>query len=96
MNRYDDAKFGIFIHWYAFEWSRVSCDGSAVFCESIAQTFDTDIRRLYAPYVRFRGVYSVPSWAPVGQYAEWYWYRLENGSGPTYVHSLAYSLRDAA
>lgn len=32
-----------------------------------------------------RGVYSVPAWAPVGEYAEWYWYRLENGSGPTYV-----------
>lgn len=36
---YDDAKFGIFIHW---------------------------------------GVYSVPSWQPVGQYAEWYWDRLRN------------------
>jgi len=42
---YDDAKFGIFIHW---------------------------------------GVYSVPSWAPVGTYAEWYWYQLSLGSGPTY------------
>ena len=36
---YDDAKFGIFIHW---------------------------------------GVYSVPSWSPVGEYAEWYWERLRN------------------
>jgi len=46
---YDDAKFGIFIHW---------------------------------------GVYSVPSWAPVGQYAEWYWYHLmerDDGSA-TYDH----------
>jgi len=25
------------------------------------------------------GVYSVPSWAPKGQYAEWYWNRLESG-----------------
>eukprot|EP01129_Flabellula_baltica_P007520 TRINITY_DN2936_c0_g1_i1.p1 TRINITY_DN2936_c0_g1~~TRINITY_DN2936_c0_g1_i1.p1 ORF type:complete len:569 (+),score=79.90 TRINITY_DN2936_c0_g1_i1:61-1707(+) len=44
---YQDAKFGIFIHW---------------------------------------GVYSVPSWSPVGTYAEWYWYNLERdrvkGSGP--------------
>lgn len=38
---YDDAKFGIFIHW---------------------------------------GVYSVPAWSPVGTYAEWYWYNLENDS----------------
>lgn len=36
---YEDAKFGIFIHF---------------------------------------GVYSVPSWQPVGQYAEWYWERLVN------------------
>ena len=36
---FDDAKFGIFIHW---------------------------------------GVYSVPSWSPVGEYAEWYWDRLRN------------------
>jgi alpha-L-fucosidase len=35
---YDDAKFGIFIHW---------------------------------------GVYSVPAWAPVGTYEEWYWMWLE-------------------
>eukprot|EP00164_Ancoracysta_twista_P001134 GFYU01001487.1.p1 GENE.GFYU01001487.1~~GFYU01001487.1.p1 ORF type:complete len:497 (-),score=143.01 GFYU01001487.1:99-1511(-) len=34
---YDEAKFGIFIHW---------------------------------------GVYSVPAWAPVGTYAEWYWANL--------------------
>eukprot|EP01116_Phalansterium_solitarium_P021386 TRINITY_DN6628_c1_g3_i1.p1 TRINITY_DN6628_c1_g3~~TRINITY_DN6628_c1_g3_i1.p1 ORF type:complete len:598 (+),score=149.88 TRINITY_DN6628_c1_g3_i1:85-1878(+) len=31
------------------------------------------------------GVYSVPSWAPVGTYAEWYWHSLSNGpSDPTY------------
>jgi len=43
---YQDAKFGIFIHW---------------------------------------GVYSVPSWSPVGNYAEWYWYNLAQGSGnPVY------------
>jgi len=30
------------------------------------------------------GVYSVPSWAPVGEYAEWYWTRVMAGSGPTY------------
>ena len=34
---YQDAKFGIFIHW---------------------------------------GLYSVPAWAPKGQYAEWYWHSL--------------------
>lgn len=40
---FQDAKFGIFIHW---------------------------------------GVYSVPAWAPKGQYAEWYWNRLGGlGSG---------------
>jgi alpha-L-fucosidase len=37
---FDDAKFGIFIHW---------------------------------------GVYSVPSYAPVGSYAEWYWNALKQG-----------------
>ena len=26
-------------------------------------------------FVHF-GVYSVPAWAPVGQYAEWYWNRI--------------------
>lgn len=35
---FDDAKFGIFIHW---------------------------------------GLYSVPAWGPKGQYAEWYWRKLE-------------------
>jgi len=30
------------------------------------------------------GVYSVPSWSPVGEYAEWYWHALAAGSGPTY------------
>lgn len=33
------------------------------------------------------GVYSVPSWAPVGVYAEWYWQHLvqetKDGKGPT-------------
>lgn len=49
---YDDAKFGIFIHW---------------------------------------GVYSVPSWAPVGQYAEWYWYHLteKDDDSETYNHHKA-------
>jgi len=41
---YDDAKFGIFIHW---------------------------------------GVYSVPSWAPVGTYAEWYWNALSDPTSDT-------------
>ena len=36
---FDDAKFGIFIHW---------------------------------------GLYSVPAWSPVGEYAEWYWERQRN------------------
>ena len=36
---YQDAKFGVFIHW---------------------------------------GIYSVPAWAPVGEYAEWYWNRIES------------------
>eukprot|EP00051_Salpingoeca_urceolata_P020855 m.317931 g.317931 ORF g.317931 m.317931 type:complete len:258 (+) comp19693_c1_seq6:97-870(+) len=40
---FDDAKFGIFIHW---------------------------------------GVYSVPSWAPVGTYAEWYWAYLTGFASP--------------
>lgn len=39
---FQDAKFGIFIHW---------------------------------------GVYSVPAWGRVGEYAEWYWQRV-NGGGP--------------
>lgn len=55
---FQDAKFGIFIHW---------------------------------------GVYSVPSWAPRGMYAEWYWRWLGTGAGgidgsdplnPTLVHHL--------
>lgn len=37
---FQDAKFGIFIHW---------------------------------------GVYSVPAWAPKGQYAEWYWNHMKTG-----------------
>lgn len=39
---FEDAKFGIFIHW---------------------------------------GVYSVPAYAPVGKYAEWYWNALSAGPG---------------
>lgn len=42
---YNNAKFGIFIHW---------------------------------------GVYSVPSWAPVGQYAEWYWHAMHDTNSATY------------
>ncbi|MBZ0256743.1 alpha-L-fucosidase, partial [bacterium] len=42
---YQDAKFGIFIHW---------------------------------------GVYAVPSWAPQGEYAEWYWNRMMNHKGSTW------------
>ncbi|MBI1386827.1 MAG: alpha-L-fucosidase [bacterium] len=42
---YQDAKFGIFIHW---------------------------------------GVYSVPSFAPKGQYAEWYWNHISKGSGESW------------
>ncbi|MDE3178087.1 MAG: alpha-L-fucosidase, partial [Acidobacteriota bacterium] len=42
---YDQAKFGVFIHW---------------------------------------GVYSVPSWAPKGQYAEWYWHAMHDDNGPTW------------
>ena len=40
---FDEAKFGIFIHW---------------------------------------GVYSVPAWAPKGQYSEWYWQRMQNKDHP--------------
>ncbi len=42
---YDQAKFGIFVHW---------------------------------------GVYSVPAWAPKGQYAEWYWHSMQDHSGATW------------
>jgi alpha-L-fucosidase len=31
------------------------------------------------------GVYSVPSWAPVGTYAEWYWWQLSNTNSSTYA-----------
>jgi len=49
---YDDAKFGIFIHW---------------------------------------GVYSVPAWAPVGTYAEWYWHDLNQaGSATQAFHNATY------
>lgn len=40
------------------------------------------------------GVYSVPAWAPVGTYAEWYWHDLilqQNTSGPTWqFHANTY------
>jgi len=42
---FDEAKFGIFIHW---------------------------------------GVYSVPAWAPKGQYAEWYWHAMSDKTGPAW------------
>lgn len=49
---FDQAKFGIFIHW---------------------------------------GVFSVPSWGVVGDYAEWYWERLEtNGSQTQSFHAETY------
>lgn len=71
--RYDDAKFGIFIHWY---------DNT-----STHSTFH--IIHHSIPHLPFhpltgcfhsspRGVYSVPAWSPVGQYAEWYWERQRN------------------
>jgi alpha-L-fucosidase len=44
---FDDAKFGIFIHW---------------------------------------GVYSVPAWGPVGEYAEWYWDHLQDPDDQTYAY----------
>lgn len=46
---YDDAKFGIFIHW---------------------------------------GLYSVPSWGPKGQYAEWYWNAMSNKTSETWKHHV--------
>jgi len=37
------------------------------------------------------GLYSVPAWAPSDQYAEWYWYRLQNKQGPTWkFHERTY------
>ena len=47
---FDDAKFGIFIHW---------------------------------------GIFSVPAWAPRGQYAEWYPQRMRQPSNPTYAYHRA-------
>ena len=46
---YEDAKFGIFIHW---------------------------------------GLYSVPSYAPQGHYAEWYWYDLISTPPPGVKHKI--------
>ena len=34
------------------------------------------------------GVYSVPAWAPVGTYAEWYWLNQMLSIMPTYQHHL--------
>lgn len=49
---YDQAKFGIFVHW---------------------------------------GVYSVPAWAPKGQYAEWYWHAMQDHNSATWkFHVKAY------
>eukprot|EP01137_Pigoraptor_chileana_P023801 Opistho-2@90706 len=48
---YDDAKFGIFIHW---------------------------------------GVYSVPAWSPVGEYAEWYWHSLATEEATQAFHNRTY------
>lgn len=42
---FDQAKFGIFVHW---------------------------------------GVYSVPAWAPKGQYAEWYWHSMQDHNSATW------------
>jgi len=35
------------------------------------------------------GVYSVPGWAPKGQYAEWYWNHMQNKNGATWKHHVA-------
>jgi len=49
---FEDAKFGIFIHW---------------------------------------GVYSVPSWSPKTDYAEWYWNHMQNKDGETWkFHEKTY------
>jgi alpha-L-fucosidase len=34
------------------------------------------------------GVYSVPAWAPKGQYAEWYWHSMQDHSSPTWKFHL--------
>lgn len=36
------------------------------------------------------GPYSVPAWAPVGTYAEWYWHALHTKNSPTYQYHLAH------
>jgi alpha-L-fucosidase len=46
---FDEAKFGIFIHW---------------------------------------GIYSVPAWAPVGKYAEWYWHDMRQVGSPTWEYHV--------
>ncbi len=35
------------------------------------------------------GAYSVPAWAPVGTYAEWYWNAMHKRGSPTYRRQLA-------
>ena len=35
------------------------------------------------------GVYSVPAWAPKGQYAEWYWNAMQDKKGATWKHHVA-------
>jgi len=40
------------------------------------------------------GVYSVPSWAPKGTYAEWYWSSMQDQNGPTWAfHTRTYGER---
>jgi alpha-L-fucosidase len=36
------------------------------------------------------GVYSVPSWAPKGRYAEWYWYDMYNSEETKKFHNKTY------
>lgn len=87
---FDDDKFGIFIHWFVFPFAPRNCitlnaRGDIClrfeFTEHDVSSFLTGNNRL-AP-VPFRGVYSVPSWGPVGQYAEWYGYFLGQSGSPT-------------
>ena len=68
--RFDDAKFGIFIHW-SDELHAVALTLPSVRKQ---EPLLTALLRLRGALCR--GVYSVPSWATVGEYAEWYWNRL--------------------
>ena len=36
------------------------------------------------------GVYSVPAWAPVGQYAEWYWYHMKRVGSETWKYHITH------